>query len=324
MQPKLHVLICSTRPGRVGPAIARWFHDAAAAHGKFAVELIDLQDFALPVFDEPRHPRLQQYEHAHTRRWSSSVSEADAFVFVTPEYNYTLPPSLLNALNFLSHEWSYKPVGFVSYGGIGAGVRAVQGAKQVVTTLRMVPVLDAIPIPNVQGQLGADGVFGATDGQRQSVTPMLDDLHRLACALRPLRADSGGEAARERLLQLEQRRCAALMAKDLPCLAAIVAQDLVHVHANGEVEDYDAYMNFVRHKLEFLEVRRDDLQVAVHGTTALMSGPQTIIVRRPGEDGPGRRIDAFVMQHWALREVGWQQVGFQATATPKPAAASCG
>ena len=76
MKPKLHTLICSTRPGRVGPAIARWAHDTVTAHGKFDTRLVDLASFDLPVYDEPAHPRLQTYSHAHTREWSASVSAA--------------------------------------------------------------------------------------------------------------------------------------------------------------------------------------------------------------------------------------------------------
>lgn len=68
MPLKLHVILCSTRPGRVGETIARWLHELAVEHGRFDAELVDLAAFNLPVYDEPRHPVLQQYEHEHTRR----------------------------------------------------------------------------------------------------------------------------------------------------------------------------------------------------------------------------------------------------------------
>ena len=74
---------------------------------------------------------------------------ADAFVFVTPEYNYAPPPALVNALNYLSREWNYAPVGFVSYGGISGGLRSVQVAKQIVTTLKMMPIPEGVPMPMV-------------------------------------------------------------------------------------------------------------------------------------------------------------------------------
>src|SRR5699024_5256586 len=105
----LQTIICSTRPGRVGPAIGDWFHGIAVAHSGFDASLVDLADFDLPVYDEPLHPRMQQYEHAHTKRWSESVAAADAYVFVMPEYNYSPPPSLINALDYVYREWNYKP-----------------------------------------------------------------------------------------------------------------------------------------------------------------------------------------------------------------------
>lgn len=142
--PRLTVIIGSTRPGRAGQPIAEWFIARAEASGQFDVQVADLMDIDLPFLDEPNHPRLQRYLHQHTKDWSASVDAADAFVIVTPEYNHGYPASLKNALDYLSEEWKYKPVGFVSYGGIAAGTRAVQQLKQVVTTLRMVPVFEGL------------------------------------------------------------------------------------------------------------------------------------------------------------------------------------
>jgi NAD(P)H-dependent FMN reductase len=101
-RPVLQVVAASTRPGRRGLAVARWVTRLAEAHGGFDVELVDLVEVGLPVFDEPHHPRLQQYVHQHTKDWSATVSRADAFVFVTPEYNHSFPGALKNALDFLS------------------------------------------------------------------------------------------------------------------------------------------------------------------------------------------------------------------------------
>ena len=158
MKPKLHVVIASTRPGRVGPAVARWFSDFAAQYSQFDVSLVDLADFRLSIYDEPQHPATQHYEHAHTRAWSASVAAADAFVFVTPEYNFNPPPSLVNALNYVYREWNYKPCGFVSYGGLSGGMRAVQMAKQLVTTLKMMPMVEAVALPMVNNLLDADSL----------------------------------------------------------------------------------------------------------------------------------------------------------------------
>jgi NAD(P)H-dependent FMN reductase len=187
MTLRLHTIICSTRPGRVGPAVATWFNDRAKEHGKFDAVLVDLADFNLPIFDEPLHPRLQKYEHAHTKAWSASVAAADAFVFVTPEYNYGPPPSLLNALNFLSLEWNYKPASFVSYGGVSGGLRAVQLEKQTLTALKMMPIPEAVAIPSMAQHLDQNRTFVSNDLIDASVKPALDELHRWAEALKRMR-----------------------------------------------------------------------------------------------------------------------------------------
>ena len=191
MTPKLHTLICSTRPGRVGPSIATWFHDQATRHGAFDCALVDLAEFGLPVFDEPEHPRLRRYAHEHTRRWSASVESADAFVFVTPEYNYNPPPSLVNAMDYLAAEWNYKPVGFVSYGGLSGGVRAVQAAKLMVTTFKMMPMLEAVAIPNFSQHLDDQKRFTPAEAHAKAADELLGELHRWTTALRALRQPAG-------------------------------------------------------------------------------------------------------------------------------------
>lgn len=188
MTPKLHIIIASTRPGRVGPAIARWFEGYAKGHGGFDVELVDLADFALPVYDEPQHPRLQNYQHEHTKRWSASVAAADAYVFVTPEYNYGMTPALLNALNYVYLEWNYKPAAFVSYGGLSGGVRGVEAAKHVMTTLKMAPLFDQVTIPGFPQFIDKEtGVFTPNDLMLKSAKDTLDELKRWAVALKPMR-----------------------------------------------------------------------------------------------------------------------------------------
>ena len=184
---KLQVVISSTRPGRQGPAIARWFAGAAVRHGAFEVELVDLAEVGLPLLDEPAHPRLREYQHEHTKRWSEEVDSADAFVFVTPEYNYSSPPALINALDYLVHEWAYKPVGFVSYGGISGGLRSVQMTKNIVTTLKMMPMVEAVPIPFFSKFITESGEFAAEEIHEQSAIVMLTELARWSDALKPLR-----------------------------------------------------------------------------------------------------------------------------------------
>jgi NAD(P)H-dependent FMN reductase len=184
--PILPVIVCSVRVKRAGLPVARWFFDVAQAHGKFDVRLIDLRDVNLPVFDEPNHPRLQRYEFEHTKAWSRLVAEADAFVFVTPEYNFGTPPALNNALNYLYVEWNYKPAAFVSYGGISGGTRSVQMTRQTLSALKMVGLTDAVHIPFI-ARLVEDGVFKATPDHEKAARATLDELLKWTEALATLR-----------------------------------------------------------------------------------------------------------------------------------------
>jgi NAD(P)H-dependent FMN reductase len=184
----LQIVTVSTREQRQGPAVARWFHTQAEKHAGFELEVVDLAEVNLPLLDEPHHPRLANYLHEHTKRWSAIVSRADAFVFVTPEYNYGSPPSLVNALDYLLREWAYKPVGFVSYGGISGGTRSVQMTKQIVTSLRMMPMVEAVNIPMFTQYIDRHThEFKPTETQEKAAVMMLDELARWTAALAPLR-----------------------------------------------------------------------------------------------------------------------------------------
>jgi NAD(P)H-dependent FMN reductase len=192
--PTLTVIVGSTRPGRAGLPIAQWFVERARAHGGFDVEVADLAEIQLPLLDEPNHPRLRQYLHQHTKDWSARIDRADAVVIVTPEYNYGYPASVKNAIDYLHAEWQDKPVGFVSYGGVAAGTRAVQQLKQVVSTLRMVPVVESVNIAFHAQFIDENGEVLANEIMDQSADAMLDELLRVEGALAPLRQHSARAA----------------------------------------------------------------------------------------------------------------------------------
>jgi NAD(P)H-dependent FMN reductase len=187
-KPVLRIIIGSTRPGRVAPAVADWIAERAREHGGFDVQVTDLAELNLPILDEPNHPRLHQYVHQHTKDWSALVEGSDAFIFVTPEYNYGFNAALKNAIDYLHREWQHKPAGIVSYGGVAAGTRAAQMLKQVLTALKMMPMLEAVNIPFVHSHLDEDSRLKPTEAMEASATAMLDELLRWTESMRSLRA----------------------------------------------------------------------------------------------------------------------------------------
>jgi len=191
-RPVLQIIVGSTRPGRAGSTVAEWFHGVAVKHDHFATQLVELADIALPLLDEPHHPRLGRYEHDHTRRWSQIVSAADAYVFAVPEYNHGYNAATKNALDCLHREWQYKPVGFVSYGGGAGGARAVQGLEPVVATLRMVASTQSVTIPQIGRLVKPGEPFTPGDRAEQGSFSLLDDLTLLTRLLAPMHRSPTG------------------------------------------------------------------------------------------------------------------------------------
>lgn len=183
----LKIVIASTRPGRIGLPVSNWVTRAAVEHGGFDnVEVLDLAEINLPFLDEPHHPRVRRYVHAHTLRWSAAVDAADAFVFVTPEYNFSMTAPLKNAIDCLWAEWAYKPVGIVSYGGLTGGARAAHDIRHLAPVLRMFPIPEGVALTMVFPQI-VEGEFVPTDVNIEAADLMFDELVKVEAALAPLR-----------------------------------------------------------------------------------------------------------------------------------------
>jgi NAD(P)H-dependent FMN reductase len=187
MSLSLKIIVGSTRPGRSAPAIAAWMQSFATEHGKFSTEVVDLADINLPLLNEAAHPIQKAYEHDHSKRWSRVVDAADAFVFVTPEYDYFPSGALVNAIQYLFSEWNYKPAGVVSYGFTSGGLRASQVLRQLLTSVNVFPITQVVPIPNFHTFIGEDGVFVPNEPIEQGTAVMLDELYKISAALRPIR-----------------------------------------------------------------------------------------------------------------------------------------
>jgi len=183
---KLKIITSTTRPERKGIFVADWIKNIAITFGKFDVELLDLAVINLPLMDEPNHPRLQQYTHEHTKKWSAIINEADAFIIVLSEYNFSFPAPIKNALDYLLNEWKYKPAGIVSYGGISGGLRSTQMLKQVLTALNMMPVMEAVSIPFFNKYIQGDK-FLPEEIVIKSAHVMLTELERWCEALKSMR-----------------------------------------------------------------------------------------------------------------------------------------
>ncbi|WP_031529495.1 NADPH-dependent FMN reductase [Dyadobacter crusticola] len=188
----LKIITSTTRPGSKGVIIAEWINALAREQEDITVELLDLAKINLPLMDEPQHPRLGQYEHQHTKDWSAKIKEGDAFVIVLAEYNYGFPAPIKNAIDYLFHEWAYKPVGIVSYGGVSGGLRSAQMLKQVLTALQMMPINQSVTLPLFAKQIDSGNSFKGDESQVKSAVAMFAELKKWVTALQPLRSQIAG------------------------------------------------------------------------------------------------------------------------------------
>lgn len=182
---RLGLIIGTTRPGRHSDPISRWLIDHISNDERFELTVLDLAEINLPLFDEPHHPRLQRYEHEHTKAWSRQIAAQDAFIFITAEYNHSIPAALKNAIDFLSVEWRNKPATIVSYGGVSAGIRAAEHLKLILTALGIQLTANSVMIPFHFQRVDEDG-FHATEIEDLSVKNALNDLATWHDVLRPL------------------------------------------------------------------------------------------------------------------------------------------
>ena len=181
------MIVGSTRPRRRAPAVAHWTAQVATQHLGKAVELqvLDLAEFALPLLDEMVPAALGEYERPHTRRWAQAVGACDGFIFVTPEYNHSLPAALKNALDFVYAEWHDKAAGIVGY-GVDGGVRAIEHLRQVLAELRVADVRTAVTL-SLSEDFTGDG-FSPRAFQAERVRRLADEALAWSRALHSLRA----------------------------------------------------------------------------------------------------------------------------------------
>nr|WP_120491824.1 NAD(P)H-dependent oxidoreductase [Corynebacterium lactis] len=183
---RLGIVIGTTRPGRHSDPISKWVLGHLDGDERFEVTVLDLADIRLPLMDEVNHPRMQHYEHDHTKAWSKQIDSQDAFIFITAEYNHSIPAPLKNAIDYLALEWQNKPVTIVSYGGVSAGIRAAEHLQNVVVALGMKPTPNSVMLPFHFKRIDNEG-FHPTEIEDFSVVSALNDLVTWDRALRPLR-----------------------------------------------------------------------------------------------------------------------------------------
>lgn len=190
---KVGIIIGSKRPVRKAESVAHWVYEIAARRSDAEFEVVDIEDFNLPLLDEPVPAIMGRYSQRHSRAWARRIESLDAFVFVTPEYNHATTGALKNAIDFLYREWNNKVAGFVAYGGSG-GVRAVEKLRLVLAELQVATVRAQVGL-SVRTDWEAFTTFKPNPQHESSLNTMLDQVVAWGEALKRVRADVGAVVA---------------------------------------------------------------------------------------------------------------------------------
>jgi NAD(P)H-dependent FMN reductase len=188
-KPKIAIIIGSTRDSRFGEKPAKWINEFATARDDIDVEIVDLKDWPLPFFNEVASNAWVPTQNEVGQRWQKKIAEFDGYIFVTPEYNRSIPAALKNALDFSYPEWNKKAAAVVGYGSVG-GARAVEHLRTIAIELQMAPTRAGVHIQ------GADFFAAWQQGKdlrefahlEPGVKAMLDELVWWTKALKTARA----------------------------------------------------------------------------------------------------------------------------------------
>ncbi len=192
---KLQIIVGSTRPTRAADLILPWVVDRAKQHEAFDVEVLDLRDWPLPMFQEHfgtiGDMADPTFSDPIVKAWNTKIAEGDAYLVITPEYNHSVPGVLKNAFDsiFITHALRNKPITAVSYsGGVAAGVRAIEHLAHIAVECEMAPIRSTVIIPGVQGAFDEDG--SPKDPMTEiALEVALDDLAWWSYALEVARAE---------------------------------------------------------------------------------------------------------------------------------------
>jgi NAD(P)H-dependent FMN reductase len=171
----------STREGRFCDTVAQWASGQIGKHADFILQVVDPGDINIPM-------RLERNCSPQLATLKAQLADADAFIVVTPEYNHGYPAALKHLIDSAYGVWQAKPVGFVSYGGLSGGVRAVEQLRQVFPEVHATTVRNAVSFMNAWEQFDRDGNLREPDRAEQSMVMMLTQLRWWAMALKHARS----------------------------------------------------------------------------------------------------------------------------------------
>lgn len=188
------IIVGSTRPGRFSIQASQWLLDFANRRGDAEYVLVDLAEFDLPLFEEPVSPLYAPVQNPNAQAFAARLGELDGFVFATPEYNHSTSGALKNALDYAYAEWNFKPAGFISWGAIAGGVRAVEHLRGILAEFKVYDLREQIVIPNFYLNFDEQGRYRFGESEERQAAAMLDELVFWTEQMTNARAVKAGQA----------------------------------------------------------------------------------------------------------------------------------
>jgi NAD(P)H-dependent FMN reductase len=182
----IQIIVGSTRNGRRSRVVADWVYQQLVSNKNFSLEIVDLKDWHLPMFELESAPMRTEHKDPLQKKWAEKISSADGYIFISPEYNHSFTPSLKNALDYLYHEWSRKPATFVSFGEVG-GARSIEQLRLVLIELKMAPLKEALHIFDLRNKLDVSG-FHASEQDKEYLQAAVQELIWWVKALKEARS----------------------------------------------------------------------------------------------------------------------------------------
>lgn len=182
------IIVGSTRPGRFSVQAANWLLDFANRRGDAEYVLVDIAEYNMPLFEEPLSPLYAPVQNPGAQAFTARLAELDGFIFATPEYNHSTSAALKNALDYAYAEYNFKPAGFISWGSIAGGARAVEHLRGIMAELKVYDIREQVLIPNFYLRFDDQGRYGFGEAEERQAAPMLDELVFWADQMKTARA----------------------------------------------------------------------------------------------------------------------------------------
>lgn len=156
--PHISIIAASVRTGRASNRVALFFKKFIESKNSATVEILDLQVYNFPLFDE--RLKYQKNPSHSVLDFASKIKSSDGVIIVTPEYNGGYPASIKNVIDLLYEEWHRKPIAIstVSDGNFG-GTQVITSLQFTLWKIRAWTVPAMFPVPNVNKAMDENGVL---------------------------------------------------------------------------------------------------------------------------------------------------------------------